>query len=120
MKKLVELSNEETRKPFLKGSSYFNGDMPSYISFELILMGVEAVLKGGNFAEIKSAKPNDFPDVNYNFVANKDGKLAWRPYELMHPAVYVSLVNVICAPENWSHITKRLSEFEGGAVVASG
>jgi hypothetical protein len=34
MKKLVELSNKEAGMHFLKGSSYFNGDMPSYISFE--------------------------------------------------------------------------------------
>ena len=116
MKRLVELSNEEARKHFLKGSSYFNGDMPSYISFEPILTDVEAVLKGGNYAAFKSTNPNDWPNVNYNFIANKDGKFAWRPYELMHPAIYVSLVNVICAPENWTHITKRLSEFEGGSV----
>ncbi len=116
MKRLVDLSNEEARKHFLKGSSYFNGDLPSYISFEPILTGVEAVLKGGNYAAFKSANPNDLPDVNYNFIANKDGKFAWRPYELMHPAIYVSLVNVICDPENWAHICNRLSEFEGGAV----
>ncbi|MBS1790651.1 MAG: RNA-directed DNA polymerase [Acidobacteria bacterium] len=116
MKKLVELSNEEARKHFLKGSSYFNGDMPSYISFEPILNDVETVLKDGNYLAFKSENPDDFPGVNYNFVANKDGKLAWRPYELMHPAIYVSLVNVICGSDNWGLITKRLSEFEGGAV----
>ena len=116
MKKLVQLSNEEVRKHFLKGSSYFNGDMPSYISFEPILTDVEAVLKGGNYQGFKSANPNNFPRVNYNFIANKDGKFAWRPLELIHPAIYVSLVNVLCDPENWLLITKRLSEFEGGAV----
>jgi RNA-directed DNA polymerase len=116
MKRLVELSNEEARKHFLKESSYFNGDLPSYISFEPILNDVETVLKGGNYAAFKSKNPKDLPNVNYNFIANKDGKFAWRPYELMHPALYVSLVNVICAPENWTRITKRLSEFEDGAV----
>jgi len=116
MKRLVELSNEEARKHFLKGSSYFNGDIPSYISFEPILNEVEGVLNGRNYPEFKSAIPNDFPNVNYNFIANKDGKFAWRPYELMHPAIYVSLVNVICESDNWKHITERLAEFKGGAV----
>jgi RNA-directed DNA polymerase len=116
MKKLVELSNEEAKKHFLKGSSYFNGDLPSYISFEPILTEVEAVLKGGNYPAFMSKKPNDYSGVNYNFVANKDGRLAWRPYELIHPAIYVSLVNMLCDPENWSLITKRLSGFDGGAV----
>lgn len=116
MKKLVELSNEEAKMYFLKGSSYFNADMPSYISFEPILNDVAAVLKGGNYTAFKSTNPNDFSDVNYSFLSNKDGKFAWRPLELIHPAIYVSLVNVICDPENWTNIKKRISEFEGGAV----
>ena len=116
MKKLVELSNEEAKMHFLKVSSYFNGDMPSYISFKPILIDVAAVLNGGNYAAFKSMNPNDFQGVNYNLLANKDGKFAWRPLELIHPAIYISLVNVICDPENWTNIKKRLSEFEGGAV----
>lgn len=116
MKKLVKLSNEEAKMHFLKGSSYFNGDMPNYISFEPILTDVAAVLDGKSYFEFQSRNPIDFPGVNYDFLANKDGKLAWRPLELIHPAIYISLVNVICEPDNWMHITKRLSEFEGGAV----
>jgi len=116
MIKLVELTNEQARKHFLKGSSYFNADLPSYISFEPILAEVNEVLKGSNYPAFKSANPNDYSGVNYNFVANKDGKLAWRPLELIHPAIYVSLVNVLCNPENWLLITKRLSEFEGCAI----
>jgi len=116
MKKLVELSNEEAREHFLKGSSYFNGDMPSYISFEPILTDVAAVLNGRHYTAMKSANPNDFPGVNYNFLANKDGKFAWRPLELIHPAIYVSLVNKICDSENWELIKRRLAEFEVGAV----
>ena len=116
MKKLIDLSNEEARKHFLKGSSYFNGDMPSYISFEPILTDVAAVLNGESYAAFKSANPNNFPGVNYTFLANKDGKFAWRPLELIHPAIYISLVNSICDPDNWMHIKKRFSEFETGAV----
>ena len=36
MKRLNDLSNEEARAHFLKGSSYFNGDMPRYISVDRI------------------------------------------------------------------------------------
>lgn len=85
MKRLVDLSNEEARAHFLKGSSYFNGDLPRYISFEPILSGVAAILNGGTYTEFKAASPNDLSNVNYSFIANKDGKLSWRPYELMHP-----------------------------------
>lgn len=116
MKRLIDLSNEEARVHFLKGSSYFNGDLPRYISFEPMLGEVAAVLNGGNYAQFKSANPNDLSNVNYNFIANKDGKFSWRPYELIHPAIYVSLVNVICEEENWKCIKARLKEFEGGVV----
>ena len=116
MKRLIDLSNEEARTHFLKGSSYFNGDLPKYISFEPILNDVSAVLKGGNYAQFKNENPNESPSVNYSFTANKDGKFAWRPYELMHPAIYVSLVNVICEEANWTSIRARLKEFEGGLV----
>jgi len=116
MKQLVELSYEEARKHLLKGSSYFNGDMPPYISFEPILADVDAVLGGKSFLYYKSTDPSTLPIVNYSFVANKDGRFAWRPYELMHPAIYVSLLNEICKPDSWHLITQRLKEFEGGAV----
>lgn len=116
MKRLIDLSNEEARAHFLKGSSYFNGDLPKYISFEPILNDVSAVLKGANYAQFKNANPHELPNVNYNFIANKDGKFAWRPYELMHPAIYVSLVNVICEEANLASISARLKEFEGGVV----
>jgi len=116
MKKIIDLSNEEAKTYFLKGSSYFNNDVPNYISFEPILTDVATVLSDKNFAAFKSSNPKDFSGVNYSFLANKDGKFAWRPFELIHPAIYVSLVNVICDSNNWVNIQKRLSEFEGGAV----
>ncbi len=116
MKRLVDLPNDEARAYFLKGSSYFNGDLPRYISFEPILSDVAAVLDGGEYAQFKAGSPNDLPNVNYNFIANKDGKFSWRPYELMHPAIYVSLVNVICGETNWASIKAKLKEFEDGVV----
>ena len=116
MKRLIDISNEEARAHFLKGSSYFNGDLPRYISFEPILSEVASILNGGNYAQFKAASPNELSNVNYGFIANKDGKLSWRPYELIHPAIYVSMVNVICNKENWQFIKTRLGEFENGVV----
>lgn len=116
MKRLIDLSNEEARSHFLKGSSYFNGDMPKYISFEPLLTDVANIMNGGNYAQFIASNPADIPNVNYNFIANKDGKFAWRPYELIHPAIYVSLVGVICEAENWAIIKSRISEFEGGVI----
>jgi len=79
MKQLIELTNEEAKSHFLKCASYFNGDLPKYISFEPIIDAVAAVMNGGYFNQFKSSNPSDLSGVNYNLVANKDGKLAWRP-----------------------------------------
>ncbi len=116
MRKLVDLTSEEARTHFLKGSSYFNSDLPSYISFEPVLNDVAAVLKGGYFEAFKASDPKNLSGVNYSFIANKDGRFAWRPYELMHPAIYVSLVNLVCEDGNWAFIQARFKQFEGGAV----
>ncbi|HUT93621.1 MAG TPA: RNA-directed DNA polymerase [Thermoguttaceae bacterium] len=116
MKRLVDLSNEEARAHFLKGSSYFNGDLPRYLSFEPILAAVADALNRGNYAQYQATNPALLPNVNYNFIANKDGRFAWRPFELIHPAIYVSLVNVICEVQSWESIKRRLGEFEGGVV----
>jgi len=116
MKRILDLTNEEAREHFLKGTSYFNGDIPGYISFEPILNDVRDILDGGNYRGFASSDPSDFSGVNYNFVANKDGRLAWRPFELINPSIYVSLVNEICDENNWSLINDRFSDFEGGSV----
>ena len=116
-KRLLDLTAEEAKAHFLRGSSYFNGDFPEYISFEPILAGVSEVLADGHFAEHKASNPDLLSDVNYSFVANKDGRFAWRPYELMHPAVYVSLVNLICSKDGWKLITERMAAIEKGVVT---
>lgn len=116
MKSLIDVSEDEAKQHLLKGSSYFNGDFPGYISFEPILNGVAKVLDGNGYDKFKKKEPREFPSVNYSFLANKDGRFSWRPYELIHPAIYVSLINLICEPSNWSHITKRFADSRDGAV----
>lgn len=117
MKKLIKLSAQEAKIHFLKGSSYFNGDLPNYLSFESILDDVDAILGEKTFFDFKQLNPDNFSGVNYKFIANKDGRLAWRPYELMHPAIYVSLINLICSTENWKIIQSRFSSFEQNSVI---
>jgi len=116
MRKTIELSAEESRDYFLKGSSYFNSDLPSYLSFEPILAGVVRVLNENDYKGFKSSNPSGLSGVNYSLLANKDGRFAWRPFELIHPAIYVSLVNLICKPANWACIQNQFSKFSGGAI----
>jgi RNA-directed DNA polymerase len=116
MKKLIELTADEARNHFLKGSSYFNSDLPDYISFEPILKEVNEVLNGSVYKEFNSLKPSNLPDVNYSFITNKDGRFAWRPYEFIHPVIYVSLVNLICDEKNWQFIKDRFQQMENSFI----
>lgn len=117
MPKIIELESIEARAHFLKGSSYFNGDFPNYISFEPILKDVANLLAGGSYLGFKKSNPHLTPGVNYSFTANKDGRLSWRPFELIHPVLYVSLVNALTEPANWIAIQTRMAEFDGGVVT---
>ena len=115
MKKIVQLNPEEARNHFLKGSSFFNNDFPKYINFEPILASVAEIIHD-DFAGHILSRPELSQKVNYSFTTNKDGRFAWRPFELMHPAIYVSLVNLICADSHWQHITSRFAELSKGVV----
>ena len=117
MKDLLNLTSGEAKSHFLKGSSYFNGDLPSYITFEPILRAVAEVLGNAGFQSHQGElKPHQLSGVNYSLLSNKDGRFGWRPIELIHPAIYVSLVNLICEESNWVALQNRFSAFSEGAV----
>lgn len=118
MKTLGQVSSAEAKSYFLKNKSYFNGDLPTYIDFAPLLKNIDKILHGVNYDTfLKKKKPGDFPDVNYNFIANKDGRFAWRPLELIHPVLYVSLLNSICTKDHWTQITSFLKPIESEAVT---
>jgi len=116
MSRLVDLPPEEARAHFLDGDSYFNSDIPKYIRFKAVLDGVAEVMNGKQYTCFESGKPDHLSGVNYSLIANKDGRFDWRPFELIHPAIYVSLVNVLCDPKNWEQIQARWAKFESSAV----
>jgi hypothetical protein len=116
MRIITELNEAEARSFFLKSSSYCNLDLPKYICFNKILKEIEGCIGKNSFNGFKADKPGDFSGVNYKIIANKDGKISWRPYELMHPLLYVSLVNLICEKENWTVIKDKFNSFRKGVV----
>jgi hypothetical protein len=84
--------------------------MTRYIRFYRLVGAGCRVLEGKNLSEF-SSRPSDHEYVNYTIFNNKDGKYAWRPFQLIHPALYVSLVHEITKEENWQTILHRFSEF---------
>ena len=114
-KSILLLSSEEARAFLLKPESYCSLDLPSYIRFDRLIGDVHNVLDGKRLsdlrADLRGPKPRDHDDVNYTILNNKDGKYAWRPFQLIHPALYVSLVHQLTEENHWQSVLARFNEF---------
>lgn len=128
MKRILELNHTEARQYFLKAESYFNFDLPQYFVFQNVIQQVSAQLNGHRLSDFynsftnpagqqKATYPCDFENVNYIFLNNKDGKFAWRPFQLIHPALYVSLVHKLTEEPNWNLIIARFGQFAANPKI---
>ena len=115
-KSILELSHDEARVFLLKAESYCNIDLPPYIQFDELLTRVHLFLAGKKLKDCIT-KPRDYDDVNYTILNNKDGKYAWRPFQLIHPALYVSVVHAITEDENWGLIRSRFNAFSANSKL---
>ncbi len=128
MIRILDLNNTEARQFFLKEESYFNFDLPTYFVFENLLQAISVHIGGQDLRSLHSTyvnaqgrskrhSPAEFEDVNYKFLNNKDGKFGWRPFQLIHPALYVSLVNKITERANWNLIVARFAQFQANPNI---
>lgn len=117
MKELIDLSASEARSFLLKAESYVNFDLPMYFKFEDLLDGVAAELNGKLLSDYRDSNPRDYDDINYKLLTNKDGKYAWRPFQIIHPAIYVSLVYKITEEANWAVIIDRFNLFRSNERI---
>ncbi len=128
MKRILELNHTEARQYLLKAESYFNFDLPQYFVFQTVIQQVSAQLIGHRLSDFynsftnpagqqKATYPCDFENVNYIFLNNKDGKFAWRPFQLIHPALYVSLVHNLTEEVNWNLIIARFGQFAANPKI---
>lgn len=110
MNSLLDLNNTQARAFLLKSESYTNVDFPNYLEFGLILKKVDNALNGKPLKSL-SNMARDYEGVNHSMLSNKDGRYAWRPFQLIHPALYVSLVSQITEQQNWKTICGRFKLF---------
>lgn len=122
MKRILDFSSDDVRRFLLKEESYYNFDLPKYFVFQELLDQISQEVQekplsdyyGHNISTRSKSKPTrpcDYENVNHRFLNNKDGKFDWRPLQLIHPAIYVSLVHKISKEENWNLIVSRMKEF---------
>lgn len=112
---VLKLDYDEARNFFLKHESYCNIDLPKYFSFSDLLKKISQEFEGkslvNDFCQSKGAM-GKLDDVNYLIYANKDGKLSWRPLQIIHPLVYVALVHEITKEANWKKLQNRFKKFQ--------
>lgn len=111
-KNILGLTPKNARKFFLSQEAYSNMELPPYFTFGKTLSRIEKTLNTKELAEddLKMAKKNE--TINHVLYGNKDGKYAWRKYEIINPLIYVSLVNIITETGNWLLLQNRFKEFQ--------
>lgn len=114
-KRVLDMRAAEAREFFLKSESYCNFDLPHYFDFGRLLSDISQVVLGKQLSKM-TERPRDCEDVNYMMLSNKDGRHAWRPLQLIHPVLYVSLVEQITTPNRWRQIGNRFKMFQKGVV----
>ena len=101
---IVKLSSKKAKRFFLKQETYCSIELPPYFQFDNILKETSKVLNGKPLSDLWVGSPKGYEGVNHVILNNKDGRYAWRPLELIHPAVYVALVNDMTEKNNWKLI----------------
>lgn len=129
---IKDMTCNEARDYLLKKENYCTISLPEYIDFEKVIENVKRGYrskKGGqkslkdylkdkakdkieNESEdgTRIAKLSEIDDVNYTIMNNKDGAYSWRPITLIHPLIYVNLVNFITIEKNWNKILELLNK----------
>ncbi|MGC8552978.1 MAG: RNA-directed DNA polymerase [Phycisphaerae bacterium] len=111
VRSILDMQAVEARRFLLKPESYCTFDLPSYFKFGPLLAKVSKLLRNKQLSTLGSGAYN-CEKVNHSMLSNKDGRYAWRPFQLVHPALYVDLVHTITSPTHWLTITNRFRAFQ--------
>lgn len=114
---LLDLNYEKAKEFFLESKNYCTLDLPYYIDFQELLEKISQKMGNKTYKEIKNSDPKDYDDINYVLFNNKDGGYDWRPFQIINPVMYISLVNVITKEENWNAIIKRFVEIDKTSAI---
>ena len=121
MSNILSLEHEDARKFLLAGTSYCNFQLPPYFNFDKLIQPLSKKLKNKKYEDVlhnkKLSDPKKMDGINYHLFQNKDGKYEWRKLELMHPVLYILLVQEITEPKNWKHIQDKFKDSDDNSVV---
>ena len=116
---ILELTADEVKRFFVEHENYFSLKLPDYINFQELLDKLSAEMGEGNYISIleKGRLPDNYDDINYILYSNKDGNYDWRPFQIINPVIYISLINILSEKDNWNEILKRFKEIDKTSVI---
>ncbi len=123
-KRVIELDSEKAKWYFRDEKNYVNFDLPDYFHFNDLLTIASGILTSNTsrdklykkLSNGKNDSPKNYEQVNYTLLGNKDGKFGWRQFQIIHPVLYVDLVNLITNTDNWQIIKNKFKEFNKTCV----
>ena len=118
-KSILKVSGKIAKNYFLKGSSYFNAEMPEYFQFEKMLSKIDKKIVGKEYKTFykTNKKPDNFIDTSYSIFQEKNSILQWRQLKLLNPFLYVALVNMVTDKNNWELLKTRYSELTSNGRI---
>lgn len=116
---ITEMTAEEAKDFLLKHTSYCNFQLPVYFDFNPLLIAISKSLelKKNGISDIGYKKACIHEGVNYTLQTNKDGHYSWRPFELIHPAIYAHLVHKITDSGEWDLLIQRFGEYQNNPKI---
>lgn len=114
-KYLIKMDRTEARNFLLKKNSYFSQGLPSYYDLDYLLNCAKDKLKESQLDKknhlVSKSGYSNYSEINYILQVNKT-KESYRPLTLIHPLLYVDLVNLLTDKENWGKIKERYEELK--------
>ncbi len=115
---LTEMDDGEAREFLLYKESYVAPNYPKYYNFMYLIEYGKALLGRRTFDDVNGLVIDRnygyIPDVNYTIQFNKS-KDSFRPNVIMHPLLYVDLVNLLTDAQHWQGLLARYHELDAQA-----
>jgi len=114
---ILEMSAGEAKKFLLKPESFCALDLPTYFDFSGILKTTARLITDKGRGDYADGNVRELTDVSYSLFSNKDGRYAWRPFQVLNPVVYVEIVNRMTEPSAWDVVLDRFQKFQAFPVI---
>lgn len=121
MRTILDMNCKAAKRFFFRPRSYFSLALPSYYQFDRLLTHARELLMGHNLQNyyLPDLHPQHFDDVNYTIIYNKDGKYAWRKYQIIHPFFYTEMVHLLTTQTNWDFVKAKTKEFRNPLITCA-